>query len=147
MVSPELLRRFPYFAKISEDSLKQVAMIADEKSYPAEHVLFREGDPADTLNIILEGEVRIQYLLGSGEMRTVDTLVGGDILIWSAIVEPYKTTAYGTTSKPTKVVSIKAKELREICEKDPLVGYRLMQEIAKLLAHRLQNARVQLATL
>ncbi|NMC21073.1 MAG: cyclic nucleotide-binding domain-containing protein [Thermogutta sp.] len=147
MVSPELLRRFPYFAKVSEESLKQIAMIANEKSYPAEQVLFREGDPADTLNIILEGEVLIQYLLGSGEMRTVDTLVPGDILIWSALVEPYKTSAYGTTSKPTKVISIKAKELREICEKDPLVGYRLTQEIAKLLAHRLQNARVQLATL
>ncbi len=147
MVSPELLRRLPYFAKIADASLKQVAMIADEKFYPAETLLFREGDPAETLNVILEGEVRIQYLLGNEEMRTVDTLVSGDILIWSAIVEPHKTTAYGTTSKPTKVLSIKAKELRDLCEKDALLGYRLMQEIAKLLAHRLQNARVQLATM
>ncbi|MBC7337778.1 MAG: cyclic nucleotide-binding domain-containing protein, partial [Clostridia bacterium] len=35
MVSPEMLRRYPYFAKISEESLKEIAMMAEERSYPA----------------------------------------------------------------------------------------------------------------
>ncbi|MBC7354198.1 MAG: cyclic nucleotide-binding domain-containing protein, partial [Thermogutta sp.] len=113
MVSPEMLRRYPYFAKISEESLKEIAMMAEERSYPAGLQLFSEGDPADYLNIIVEGEVQIQYQLGNGEKRTVDTLVAGDILVWSALIEPYKTTAIGTTSKPTKVIAIKAKPLRE----------------------------------
>lgn len=145
MVSPEMLRRYPYFAKISEESLKEIAMMAEERSYPAGLQLFNEGDPADYLNIIVEGEVQIQYQLGNGEKRTVDTLVAGDILVWSALIEPYKTTAIGTTSKPTKVIAIKAKPLRELCDRDPMVGYQLTREIAKLLAHRLESARVQLA--
>ncbi|RMF95489.1 MAG: cyclic nucleotide-binding domain-containing protein [Planctomycetota bacterium] len=145
MVSPELLRRYPYFTNISEESLKQIAMLAEEKKFPAGVQLFSEGDPADFLNVIVSGEVNIQYLLGSGEKRTVDTLVDGDILCWSALVEPYKTTAIGTTSKETHVVAIDAAKLRELCVKDPMVGYQLMLEIAKLLAHRLEGARVQLA--
>ncbi|ASV73627.1 cAMP-binding protein - catabolite gene activator and regulatory subunit of cAMP-dependent protein kinase [Thermogutta terrifontis] len=145
MVSPEMLRRYPYFAKISEESLKEIAMMAEERSYPAGLQLFNEGDPADYLNIIVEGEVQIQYQLGNGEKRTVDTLVPGDILVWSALIEPYRTTAIGTTSKPTKVIAIKAKPLRELCDRDPMVGYQLTREIAKLLAHRLESARVQLA--
>lgn len=145
MVSPELLRRYPYFAKVSEETLKQIAMLAEERSYPAGMQLFSQGDPADYLNIIVEGEVQIQYELGSGEKRTVDTLVAGDILVWSALIEPYRTTAIGRTSKPTKVIAIKAKPLRELCDRDPMVGYQLTKEIAKLLAHRLESARVQLA--
>ncbi|MGB9689452.1 Crp/Fnr family transcriptional regulator [Thermogutta sp.] len=145
MVSPEMLRRYPYFAKISEESLKEIAMMAEERSYPAGLQLFNEGDPADYLNIIVEGEVQIQYQLGNAEKRTVDTLVAGDILVWSALIEPYRTTAIGTTSKPTKVIAIKAKPLRELCDRDPMVGYQLTREIAKLLAHRLERARVQLA--
>lgn len=145
MVSPELLRRYPYFAKVSEETLKQIAMLAEERSYPAGMQLFSQGDPADYLNIIMEGEVQIQYELGSGEKRTVDTLVAGDILVWSALIEPYRTTAIGRTSKPTKVIAIKAKPLRELCDRDPMVGYQLTKEIAKLLAHRLESARVQLA--
>lgn len=145
MVSPEMLRRYPYFAKVSEESLKEIAMMAEERSYPAGQQLFYQGDPADYLNIITEGEVQIQYELGNGEKRTVDTLVAGDILVWSAMIEPFRTTAIGTTSKPTKVIAIKAQPLRELCDRDPMVGYQLTREIAKLLAHRLEGARIQLA--
>jgi CRP/FNR family transcriptional regulator, cyclic AMP receptor protein len=147
MISPEVLRRYPYFAAVSEESLKAVAMIADEKTVPAGTQMFSEGDPADAMNIIVRGQVHIQYVLGNGDRRTVDTLVDGDILGWSAIVEPYKYTAVGTASKETQLVSIRAKSLRELCDKDPLMGYRLARQIAKLLAHRLEGARVQLAAI
>jgi CRP-like cAMP-binding protein len=147
MISPELLRRFPCFAGIGEESLKALAMLADEKCVPAGTAMFSEGDPAETLSVIVKGEVNIQYVLGDGERRTVDTLVDGDILGWSALVEPYQYTALGTASKETRLIVIRAKKLRELCEKDPLLGYRLSQQIARLLAHRLDGARAQLAAM
>jgi CRP/FNR family transcriptional regulator, cyclic AMP receptor protein len=145
MISPEILRRYPYFGGINDESLKQVAMLADEVTVPAGKQMFNEGDPAQYLYLILRGEVNIQYLLGTGELRTVDTLVDGDLLVWSAMVEPYKTTAVGTTTKETQLVRIAAPRLRALCDKDPLLGYRLTIEVAKLLSHRLESARIQLA--
>lgn len=145
MISPEVLRRYPYFVDIGDESLKQLAMLAEERSVPAGTTMFREGDPADRLSIILKGEVNIQYTLGDGEMRTVDTLVEGDLLMWSALVEPYKATAIGTTTKDTRLASINAVKLRGLCKAEPLLGYRLMTQVAKLLANRLEGARVQLA--
>ena len=145
MISPEVLRRYPYFASIGEESLKTLAMMAEEKTVPADTQMFNEGDPANCLFVITQGEVNIQYLLGSGELRTVDTLVDGDILCWSALIEPYKTTAIGTTAKETHLVCLDGQKVRQLCENDPLVGYRLTVQIAKLLAHRLEGARVQLA--
>ncbi len=147
MISPEVLRRYPYFASIGDESLKAIAMMAEEKPVHANAQLFCEGDPADALNVILTGEVNIQYILGSGERRTVDTLIEGDLLMWSALVRAYKATAVGTTSKPTRLLSIEAKRLRALCDKDPMVGYQLMTQVAKLLAHRLESARVQLAAI
>ncbi|MFZ5831136.1 MAG: cyclic nucleotide-binding domain-containing protein [Planctomycetota bacterium] len=145
MISPEVLRRYPYFAGVSEESLKQVAMMTEERSYPAGHVLFQEGDPATHMSIIQSGEVSIQYLLGSGELRTVDTLVGGDILGWSALVEPYRMTALASASQSTHLIRIEAMRLRDLCEKDPRLGYQLLMQVAKLLGNRLDGARVQLA--
>lgn len=145
MVSPELLRRFRCFGGLSEALLKQIAMLAEERTVPAGTRLFDEGMPATHLYVIVQGEVNIQYLLGNGEMRTVDTLVDGDLLVWSALVEPYRTTAYGTTTKDTHLIAIQADRLRQLCEENPILGYRLMTEVAKLLAHRLETARVQLA--
>ncbi len=146
MISPETLRRYPYFGGIGEDSLKQVAMVADEVTVAAGTRMFNEGDPAQYLYLIVSGEVNIQYLLGNDELRTVDTLVEGDLLVWSAMIEPYKTTAVGTTTKETHLVRISAPKLRELCEQDPMLGYRLAIQVARLLAHRLEGARIQLAS-
>ncbi len=146
MISPEILRRYPYFAGVDEASLRLLAMIAEEKLHiPAGTRLFDEGVPVKHLAIILSGEVNIQYLLGSGEMRTVDTLVGGDLLGFSAFITPYRYTGFGTTTQVTDLVLIDAKKLRDLCNSDPQLGYQLILEVAKLLAHRLEGARVQLA--
>ena len=147
MISPEVLRRYPYFAAIDEDSLKAVALLADEKTVPAGTILFHEGDPAEKLNIITQGEVEIQYLLGSGQLRTVDTLVEGDILGWSALIEPYKYTAVGTAKHATRLVAIDGPKLRSLCAQDTRLGYQLTIQIAKLLGHRLEGARIQLAAI
>lgn len=146
MISPELLRRYPYFADVREDNLRQVAMISDEQTIPAGKVFFREGDKAEFMYIITDGEVDIDYTLGSGERRTVDTLVTGELVMWSSLVEPYRSTATGTTRKETKLIAINAEKLRKLCEKDHELGYRLLICMTKLLATRLEGARVQLAT-
>jgi len=146
MISPEILRRYPYFAGIDDASLRQLAMIAEEKrQIPAGARLFAEGEHVKCMDIILGGEVNIQYLLGNGEMRTVDTLVGGDLLGFSALIEPYKYTGFATTTQPTDLALIDAAKLRELCKRDPRLGYQLALEVAKMLAHRLEGARVQLA--
>ena len=123
MISPEILRRYPYFAGVDDESLRQLAMIAEEKSAspPAPNCSAMGTRPSAW--VILSGEVNIQYLLGSGELRTVDTLVGGDLLGWSALVEPYKYT--GLARPPgTDLGRIDAGKLRDLCNRDALLGYR-----------------------
>ena len=145
MISPEVLRRYPCFAGLSDQILKKLAVLAEERAVAAGQRIFGEGEPARFLYVINKGEVNIQYLLGNGELRTVDTLVDGDLLVWSALIEPYVTTAIGTATKETQLVGIAADKLRRLCEEDALLGYRLTSEVARLLAHRLESARVQLA--
>ncbi|NUQ63323.1 MAG: cyclic nucleotide-binding domain-containing protein [Pirellulales bacterium] len=145
MISLEVLRRYPYFSAVCDDSLKAIAAMADETTVSAGEQIFCEGNPADTLYFIARGEVDLQYNLGSGELRTVDTLRDGDILGWSALLEPYRYTGAGTATKATRLIAIRARELRDLCDRDPLLGLHLMDQIAKLLATRLEGAQVQLA--
>ncbi len=146
MISPELLRRYPYFADVSEEALKEVAMISEEVSGAVGETLFKQGDPADSLCVLTDGEIDLQYELGSGELRTVDTLVAGDLATWSAVVEPYRCTASGTARKDCKLLAIQGAKLRELMESNHDLGYRLLLSVTKLLATRLEGARVQLAT-
>jgi len=145
MISPELVRRYNCFAPVREESLKAVAMIANQVFVPQGTRLFNEGDPADSLSLIEDGEVRIQYLWAEGEMRTIDTLVKGELLGWSALVEPYKMTGSAVACTDVRLIRVAAAPLRKLCENDPLLGYRLMSQVARILADRLESARVQLA--
>jgi CRP-like cAMP-binding protein len=145
MISPERIRRYPHFAPIDEQCLKEVAMLAEERTYETGESLFNDNEPADYLLLILDGEVSLNYTLGTGEQRTIDTLVTGDLAVWSALVEPYKTTGEGVATKPTSVVAIEAAPLRRLCEQETELGYRLMTQIARVVSQRLEGARVQLA--
>jgi CRP-like cAMP-binding protein len=147
MVSPELLRRFPYFHGVSDDVLKAVAMIAEEREFNPGDVLFREDQSADHLFIIAEGEVDIQYVLGNGEHKSVDTLVGGELMVWSAVIAPHRTHSKGVATKKGRCVAIEAGGLRELIGRDLMLGFGLMSGIAQAVSHRLEGARAQLATL
>lgn len=146
MISPEILRRYPYFAAAQDAGLRDLAMICEEELIPAGTVMYREGDKADKLYILVEGEVDIQYTLGSGELRTVDTIVPGELMMWSALVEPYKSTAVVTTRQDSKVIAMDSDKLRIFCTSDREVANDVLLHVTKLLATRLEGARIQLAT-
>ena len=146
MISPEVLRAYPYFAGANEESLRQLAMVTEELTFQEGQVLFREGQAAERLNILIRGEVDIQYELNTGEHRTVDTVVAGDVLVWSALVRPYRTTALAIARRTSEVIAVDSRKLRELCESDRDLGFSLMTEIAQTTSHRLEGARVQLAT-
>jgi CRP-like cAMP-binding protein len=146
MISPEVLRRYPFFSAASEATLKELAMAGEPMTFESGEFLFHDGDPADRMLLLTEGEVDIQYVLQDGQSSTVDTRVAGDLVVWSAVVAPFKITANGVARRLTKVVAIDALKLRELCDRDLELGYNLMREIAQVMSQRLQGARVQLAT-
>ena len=158
MISPELLRRYPIFAGVSEPCLKEVASISDEKAFKAGEEIFEEsgafkatsriyekGKEATHLMILVEGEVDITFTLAESKKVIVGSLVDGDLMAISALIPPYHLTASGVAKSNGKLIQIKAKELRQICDENPELGYRLMQSVAKSLSNRLQDTRVELA--
>jgi CRP/FNR family transcriptional regulator, cyclic AMP receptor protein len=147
MISPEILRRYPYFTAAQDEGLRVLAMMCDEVTVPSGTVMFREGDKVDKLFILVDGEVDIQYMRGSGELRTVDTIVPGELLMWSALVEPYKSTAVVTTRQNSKLIAVDAEKLRAYCAKDLKVANDMLLNVTKKLAMQLEGARIQLATI
>jgi len=145
MVSPELLRRYPQFAGVGHETLRKLAMLAEERVIPAGTTLFREWEVANHLYLILKGAVSIRFAVGREEPRSVDAIEAGDLAVWSALVEPYRTTGSGVATQETRMLAFEASRLRELCREDPRLGYNLMTEVIKALTSRLDGIRVQLA--
>lgn len=145
MVSIEVLRSLPCFAGVSGESLKAVAAIAEEHDFKAGQTLWKEGDDVRWLYIVRQGEIDIIYDLQGGKQCVVDTVVGGEMTGWSAVVEPYRHTATCVARQPGRALCIQAADIRKLCDKDPQLGYHLLMQVARTLSNRLQGARLQLA--
>lgn len=145
MISPERLRRFPHCAGIPDEMLKQVAMLAKERQFKAGERLFEEGKIAAQLLMLETGEVDIIYTLADGKQVTVDAVVAGDLMAWSALLEPHILTATGVAKGDGLTIAVEAEPLRKLCMANPEYGFLMMTQIAITLRSRLTATRVQLA--
>ena len=144
MISPEFLGHFAGFTGADEAVLKKIAMVSEERHVPQGEFLFHEGQPADELYFILKGGIDLKTVVGNGERVIVDNLVGGDLVAWSAVVEPHKLSLDGFARKNTDVIAIDAAELRELLVQHPDFGFRFMSAVAQTVSQRLVGARLQL---
>ncbi len=143
----EALKQYVDAEGVSEKTFQAIAKISEVKTYEAGGIVHREDETSASLNIVLSGQVDVQYLLESGKRQTVDTLLAGDFLVWSAIVKPYKTSSIAICRAQADVLAIEASALRDLFEKEPLLGYRMTSQIARVIRRRLQAARQQIADL
>jgi len=130
---------------MDEAALGRIADAADLKAFEAGEELLAEGDHARHFCLIRAGEVDIVYTLGDGRTVVADTLRSGDAFGWSAFVEPHQLTATCVATTRGECLRIDGASLRQVCDEHPAWGYRLAQELCKLLRDRLSALRVRIA--
>ncbi len=159
MVSPELIRRYPFFAGLSHEQIVTLAKVADEIAVEAGHYFFHEGDFLKNFYLVLEGAIAIvielpdqavqQKLSGqlTGELQTRDVVISaigpGEVFAWSALVPPHKATAGGKTTTPCRVIAFDCPELLKTFETDCRFGYLMMQKAAQVIRERLRDTRIE----
>jgi CRP-like cAMP-binding protein len=148
MISPEQLRRYPFFGGLMAEELASIAMIAEELSFPDGAIIFRDGDLATKLYVLTLGAVDIVYHIertNGIETSFVGSIVAGEPFAISAVLEPYRLTASAVAHGPVQAIAIDAAGLRALCELSCHMGYTVMRQVARALAERLGFALIELA--
>ncbi len=148
MVSPELLRRYPFFAGLTHQQLTSLATVAHTMSFEAGETVFRDGEPATYLYLVVDGQVHLfvesDY---QGHRVNITDADEREVLGWPALVAPHEYTATAECSRQSELVSFDARELRQIIEADSQVGCVIMRGLCNVLVSRLRSAYVELASL
>jgi len=149
MVSPERLRRYPFFGGLEYPVLKELAMASEVVSVARGGWIFHPGDCADALYLLLRGKVEIRAPLGPEAATQIglSTLREGDILGWSCLLEPFVYQMGAVALTRADLVRLKGAALRELMACRPEVGYLLMSRVAEIVAARLTQLRVQFVSL
>ena len=160
MISPELIRRYPFFAGLSHDQITTLAQLADEKSVETGHCFFREGDELKYFYMTLEGRVAINLgltdhgakqqffnlITGKPKLKDVpvNTIESGDFFGWSGLIPPYQATASAIAMMPSRVISFSCEELLRAFQEDCQFGYLMTQKVAKIVRQRVQDLQIEL---
>jgi CRP-like cAMP-binding protein len=75
---------------------------------------------------------------------TADIVTHGHAFGWSAFEEPNLHTMNALIADPTTLITFKGDQLKELMEQDCRLGYAIMKGLARLLASRMNQARMLL---
>lgn len=151
MIAPELLRNYPIFSVLDSKQIKFIAEIAEEEVYQQGTVLFREGETAEALYLLLKGGVELFFTVEveqRPELRKelfFREVKPGELFGISALIEPYVLTATSRFTRDSHVIRINARTLLDWCAQDPGLAYALIQRVAEAAIKRLNDTRLQLA--
>ena len=151
MISPELLRRFPFFGNLENSQVVAISIIAEEETFKSGEEIFQERNPAESLFMLEEGSIDLYFTVVDNfhpELRkefSVGEINPGEPFGISALIEPYILTATARVSSPSKVIRINASGLRATMDTDPTLSCALMRKMAKAAIDRLNDTRIQLA--
>ena len=148
MISPAQLRRYPFFAGLTVDEVCNIAMIANEVSYPAGATIFRDGEEATRLFVLTSGTVDLEFHIqrpNKVDIAYVGSIAEGEPFALSAVLEPYRLNATCVADGPVQTIAIESAPLRALCDLNCHVGYAIMRQIARAQTERLSFARIQLA--
>jgi CRP-like cAMP-binding protein len=159
MISPELLRRYPFFSCLSHDQITTLAMAGEELTVEAGHYFFHEGDKLRNLFFVIEGEIEIgvrmpdrsveqdvrEQIMGNfiEKYVSVSSITPGQIFAWSAMIPPNESTASAKAVVPCRVAVFDGEELMQAFQDDCPFGYLMLQKIAVVVRQRLRDMRIQ----
>lgn len=133
MVSVDRLRKVDVLQGLTDWELQIVAQFLKEENFPEGVTLFEEGQKADRLFILEEGEVSLQFSRG----EPYNLSGSGKILGWSFLVPPHLYTASAETQSASRVLVMKSPDFYYIIHKEPRMGVKVMSNLTQIVASRL----------
>jgi len=143
-----ILRQADIFLDLSVEQIQTLAGICQQRTFDVGDILFEENSASDELYVIARGEVEIlvdpslvsDRHQGHQSPSTIATLRRGQSFGEIALVDQGLRSASARIARPdTQLVIIPRDALMQLCDLDPILGYRLMHNLAADLALKIRN--------
>jgi CRP/FNR family cyclic AMP-dependent transcriptional regulator len=147
MSPPSIVQTFQshaFLKDLGERPLMTLASGARPFTASAGEYLASEGASANAFYLIQAGHIALEaQVTGRGVVR-LQTLGPGEVVGWSWLVPPHRWRFDCVAIDDVKGISFDAAWLREQCECDHELGYRLLKHLLGVVSGRLAAARLRL---
>jgi len=138
-----IFHQIPIFADLNSSQLKILNGIFELDVCSVGENIFDQGELANYLYIVAEGEVIIHYNPDDAELINVATIKNGGVFGWSAAFGSETYTSGATCKANTQLLKVRGEDLRNLRKKHPKTGILLLERLAAVVAERMQNSSTQ----
>jgi len=147
----DTLKSSELFGGLETGHLKKVGDWCRGSSYREGEMVFKEGDEAKEIYVLVSGRVALEMEVRPVPSRpgiptAVEVVTEGETLGWSALVEPYVYTLSARCMSNCEVLAINGDMLRKVMADDVGLGYELMKRLTKIVSLRLAHTRLRLTS-
>lgn len=154
IVLPKLVKLplFNAFNPGNEEDARMLKQIYDNLSivpFKAGEIIIKEGEMGDELFILYEGEVLVTRETPDGDVIALATLNSSMNVFFGemAIISQDTRSATITANTDCLCLSIAGDKFMAVCDKEPVLGYRVLSVLAKRLANNVRSANKDKAIL
>lgn len=105
----------------------------------AGNVIFEQGDPAENLFVVVEGEVSILYKPDDGPELTISHVRSEGVVGWSSAIGSPVYTSTAVCATECRLLCLSGNALRKLYQEHPDTGVLILGRLAALIAERLKN--------
>jgi hypothetical protein len=136
----ELLKSLQMFRYLSYKELVRIMNITDTQSFGANELVFNEGDPGESMYIVLSGTVAMR----KGELTVAD-LGKGQHFGEMSLIDRSVRSLTAVASSPCRLILIHRKDFYAIIKKEPALAVKLLWSFVQVLAERLRKTTADLS--
>jgi signal transduction histidine kinase len=126
------LRQIPLFADLSEEDLERLYRMAETVSIPAGQLVLREGDPGDSLYVVLEGELEVTKRQGSQDVLLA-LYDPGQFFGEMALLEQAPRSASVRTVQESRLLVISQAAFQSLLSCNPSAPLRILHTVTSRL--------------
>jgi CRP-like cAMP-binding protein len=127
------LRQSKLAIELDEDQVRKLADHVALRDLADEEVLCEEGHSDDRLHTIVSGAVAVAKRQPGGEYLNLNVLTRGDLVGELAFMDGRPHYATLRAMGATRVLSLQRAELERMLETDPVIVYRVMRAIFRVV--------------
>lgn len=134
-------------AGLSPEAVARLAAIAELRDIERGAVITREGQVTEAFAIVLSGRVALRTLVPERGMVTILTVEPGDVVGWSAIVPPHRSTSETVAIETVRLLELPGERLRALLRADHALAASVYPRVLQVVGRRLAATRMQLLDL
>ena len=143
----KVINSLPIFKSFKPNQIKKIKPLMEFCSFPADMVIFQQGDRAENFYILTSGEIALHFKPYDGPSLVITKISSGKVFGWSAALNRPTYNAAAVTINKITAIRMKASKLKTLCATDPDTASLFLNSLVEVISDNLNVSHQEILNL